>query len=170
MSANREQIVDEVMWRTGLSDRKAAGTALDATLEALGERLTAPDAVRLAEALSPPLAASLYRLARHTAPKPSLLYSRIAVCEAVPPGVAVEHAQATCRALANALDPDARALLAHRLPPEWAALFTLGPEREQSVDVPPSGAVPGHGHTLATGRPGSSRPLAEARALRDDET
>jgi len=36
MRADREQILDEVMWRTGLSNRSAAGTALDATLEPLG--------------------------------------------------------------------------------------------------------------------------------------
>jgi uncharacterized protein (DUF2267 family) len=70
MRADREQILDEVMWRAGWADRNAAGTALDATLVALGERLTAPDAVMLAEALSPPLAEALHRLARHTAPEP----------------------------------------------------------------------------------------------------
>jgi uncharacterized protein (DUF2267 family) len=169
MSANRERILDEVMWRAGLFDRNAAGTALDATLESLGERLTAPDAVRLAEALSPQLAAALHRLARHTASSTSALYARIAVAEAVSPSVAVEHAQATCRALANALDADARALLEHRLPPDWAALFVLGSEQEQPFDPPPPGPPPGHGHTLATGKPGSSHPLAEARSVRDDE-
>jgi uncharacterized protein (DUF2267 family) len=168
MRADREQILDEVMWRAGWADRNAAGTALDATLVALGERLTAPDAVMLAEALSPPLAEALHRLARHTAPEPSALYARIAVTEGVSAGVAIEHAQAVCRALANALDPDARALLAHRLPTEWAALFALGSDPEQPIEVPPSGTVPGHGNTPATGKPGSSHPLAEARARRDE--
>lgn len=166
MRVDREQLLDEITWRTGLSDRTAAGTALDATLEALGERLTAPDAAAFAEALPPPLAAALHRLARHTAPKPSALFARIAVTEGVSPGVALEHGEAVCRALAGALGPELRALLAHRLPTDWAALFAPG-SGEPPADIPPAGPLPGHGHTLATGKPGSSHPLSEARPPRE---
>jgi len=166
MRVDREQILDEVVWRTGLSDRRTAGTALDATLETLGERLTAPDAVALAEVLPPPFAAALHRLARHSAPKPSALFARIAVSEGVTPGVAVELGEVVCRAFANALGPEQGALLARRLPPDWAALFAPSTD-EPPPEIFPPGTVPGHGHTLATGKPGSSRPLSEARPPRD---
>jgi len=64
------------------------------------------------------------------------------------------------RAFIECLDGEARTLLARRLPPIWAAVFAPVPNAAET-EVP-AGTVPGHGHSLATGRPGSRRPLAEA--------
>ena len=49
---------------------------------------------------------------------------------------------------------------ARRLPTEWVALLESAP-RAPEVDEP-HGTRPGHGHTLATGRPGSRHPLSES--------
>jgi uncharacterized protein (DUF2267 family) len=156
MKINRGQLLDEVMWRAAIPDPHAAETAVEATLEALGERLSARDAGAFAECLPPAFAAALLRLARHTAPKPAALYARVAVTEGVSAGLAVEHAETVCNVLAEVLGPEERLFLQRRLPPDWAALFLPRPRAQESPSPP--GPVPGHGHTLATGRPGSSVP------------
>jgi uncharacterized protein (DUF2267 family) len=156
MTIDRDQVLGEVMWRAAIPDPHTAETAVEATLEALGERLSARDAAAFAEYLPPTFAAALVRLARHTAPKTTALYARIAVTEGVSAGVAVEHAETVCHALAEAVGPEERLFLQRRLPPEWAALFVTRPRAQASAS--PSGPIPGHGHTLATGRPGRSTP------------
>jgi uncharacterized protein (DUF2267 family) len=147
-----DRLVGDVMWRAAIPDPRAAATAVEATLEALGERLSAHDAAAFAECLPPSFAAALVRLARHTAPKPAALYARLAVTEGVSAGQAVEHAETVCHALGEALGPEERLFLQRRLPPEWAALFVPRPRATESPSPP--GPVPGHGHTLATGKLG----------------
>jgi uncharacterized protein (DUF2267 family) len=156
MHIDTGRLLDEVMWQAGLPDRRAAEIAVDATLEALGERLSARDAIALAESLPPDLAAALHRLGRHTAPARSALYARVEVTEGVSRGLAVEHAEAVCHALAEALGFEQRELLQRRLPPDWAALFVA--QARAPASPSPPGPLPGHGHTLATGRPGRSNP------------
>lgn len=156
MTIDRDRVVSEVMWQAGIPDPHTADTAVEATLEALGERLSARDAASFAECLPPTFAAALVRLARHTAPKTTALYARVAVTEGVSAGLAVEHAETVCHVLAAALQPEERVFLQRRLPPEWAALFVPGQRAPESASPP--GPVPGHGHTLATGRPGRSIP------------
>lgn len=154
MTIDRDQVLGEVMWRAAIPDPHTAETAVEATLEALGERLSASDAAAFAECLPPAFAAALVRLSRHTAPRTTALYARIAVTEGVSAGIAVEHAETVCHVLADALGPEERMFLQRRLPPDWAALFVSRPREQASA--PPPGPVPGHGHTLATGRPGRS--------------
>ena len=156
MKIDRDRLLGEVMWRAAIADAQAAETAVEATLAALGERLSAPDAADFAESLPPTFAAALVRLGRHTAPKPIALYARVAVTEGVSAGIAVEHAETVCHALAEALGPEERLFLQRRLPPEWGALFVLRQSAQESASPP--GPVPGHGHTLASGRPGRSTP------------
>jgi len=93
MKIDRDWLLGEVMWRAAIPDAQTAETAVEATLEALGERLSARDAAAFAE---------------------------------------------------------------RRLPPEWGTLFVLRQSAQESASPP--GPVPGHGHTLATGRPGRSSP------------
>ena len=145
-------------------DRARAEAAVEATLEVLGERLSADDAGAIAEALPPALAAAVVRRARTTRPDLAALYGRVATRAQVTLGLAVEHAHAACEAIAGALDDEQRLLLGHRLPPDWAELFTPSP-RAPAAELP-HGTAPGHGHTLATGRPGSAHPIAEARPSR----
>ena len=70
MKIDRAQLLGKVMWRAGIPDPQTAEIAVEATLEALGERLSAHDAAAFADCLPPTFAAALVRLARHTAPKP----------------------------------------------------------------------------------------------------
>jgi uncharacterized protein (DUF2267 family) len=160
MTVGHTRLIDEVMWRSGLGDAAVAETAVATVLEALGCLLPPADARFLAGALPPAFARAMAAADRHAFRDPSALYARFSVSEDIDLGVAMEHANATCGALADALDAESRLLLARRLPPEWAALFAPVP-RAPARDAAP-GTVPGHGHTLATGRPGSRRPLAES--------
>ncbi|MDD9941622.1 MAG: DUF2267 domain-containing protein [Myxococcales bacterium] len=87
------------------------------------------------------------------------LYARVADREDAPSGLALEHTQAVCRALAETLSGDARIWLASRLSSELATLL----EPRPPPNVPDVDHHPAHARsTLAEGRPGSSHPLSEA--------
>src|SRR4029079_2041283 len=88
------------------------------------------------------------------------LLARVSCPERVLRATAVEWVQAVCQSLYEALDTERRQLLARRLPDEWAALLASAPRAPESDE--PRGTLPGHGHTLATGRPGSRHPLSES--------
>ncbi len=105
MKIDRAQLLGKVMWRAGIADPDGE-TVVEATLEALGERLSAHDAAAFADCLPPTFAAALVRLGRHTSPKPAALYARVAVEEGVSAGVAVEHAETVCCVLGEALEPE----------------------------------------------------------------
>ena len=153
-------LVDEVIWRSGIHDRSRADAAIAAALDAVAQQLGAGDREFIAAQLPLPLAAAVQRPSPSAALRPSDLYAQLATSGEISLGLAVEHAKAACSALGEFLDAEARSLLARRLPPSWAALFepiTFAIE----ADVP-AGTLPGHGHTLATGRPGSRRALADA--------
>ena len=153
-------LVDEVMWRGGIHDRSRADAAVASAIDALAQQLGGSDRAFIAAQLPPGLAAAVQRPSPSAALRASDLYAQLATSGEISLGSAVEHAKAACSALAEFVDAEARSLLARRLPPAWAALFspvTFATERDVSA-----GTLPGHGHTLATGRPGSRRPLAEA--------
>jgi uncharacterized protein (DUF2267 family) len=162
MPIDPDDLVKRVMDLTGINQPASAAVALEATLEALGERLTSGDASRLADALPPRLSAALLRLRRHTGAGLPALFARISVCEGVRLGVAIEHAQAVGRALAEALGLEERLLLQRRLPPDWAALFADAVQ-PAIAEVHPPLTSSGQGHTLADGKPGSRHPLSEMR-------
>jgi hypothetical protein len=75
-------------------------------------------------------------------------------------GTAIERVGAVCESLRDELDAERRLLLARRLPAEWAALLDSAPRAREADE--PHGTLPGHGHTLATGRPGSRHPLSQS--------
>jgi uncharacterized protein (DUF2267 family) len=132
VSVDRGTLLEEVMWRTGLRDPRAAEVALDATLETLGEQLAVEDAAAVAQALPPVFAAALRRRCGHGGSTASALFARVARREGIALAPAVEHAKVACRALTRALAADERTLLRRRLSPEWAELLA----------DPPSGARP----------------------------
>jgi uncharacterized protein (DUF2267 family) len=162
MSADRETLLDEVMWRGGIGDRSRAEVAVEASLEALAAELTPADARRLAAWLPPSFAGALERRKPAAPAGPDTLYTQLATREKVSHGIAIEHARAACAAIAQSLDAEDRGFLARRLPAVWAAL--LAPFESAPESGTPGGTPPGHGRTLATGKPGSRHPLAEARA------
>jgi uncharacterized protein (DUF2267 family) len=155
-----DALLEEVIWRGGIQDRSNAKATIEAALEALAEHLAPADARLIAEQLPAAFAAALARRRRPALGSPSDLHARLAASEGISLGLAVEHARAAGAAIAESVDSEGRSLLARRLPPEWAALFAPT-ERAPEHDIPP-GTMPGHGHTLATGRPGSPHALAEA--------
>jgi len=160
MQIDHEALVDEVSWRGGMRDRALAEATIAAALDALAQQLSTPDRSFLADQLPAPLAAAVQQPTPSAALTPSDLYAQLATSGEISVGLAIEHARAACSALAEFVDGEARSLLARRLPPPWAALFT--PATLAAATDVPAGTVPGHGRTLATGRPGSHSPLAEA--------
>jgi uncharacterized protein (DUF2267 family) len=160
MHIDRHALIEDVMWRGGIRDRAGAEAALEQSLEAVAAHLGADDRKSVAERLPASFAAIVIQPARAATAGMRDLYARIAAREKISLGRAVEYVQAAGGALAELLDETARELLVRRLPAEWSALFVpVAPASE--ADLPP-GTQPGHGHTLATGRPGSLHPLAEA--------
>jgi uncharacterized protein (DUF2267 family) len=155
-----ETFLDEVCARSGLASREAAERAVRATLDLVGERLSAADARGLAEQLPGPLSRLLAAPRRHAAFDVLELYEHVKETEPVRLGIAVEHARVVCEVLAEALDAEGLALLRARLPAEWASLFR--PRTNEGASAEPPGPPAGSGHTLASGRPGSRHPLSEA--------
>lgn len=148
------------MWRGSIPDTGRAQAAIEAVLDAVAGHLPDQDRAFIADRLPEPYAAAVRRPTRSAASRPDDLYAQLATREEVSLGLAIEHARAACSGLAELAGAEARALLARRLPPDWAALFR--PAARASAAGVPRGPVPGHGQTLATGKPGSSRPLSEA--------
>lgn len=153
-------MLDEVMWRGAIPEVSSAEAAVQAALEMLADHLSAEDARAIAGHLPPSLAKALQRRGSSPMASPDALYGRLAESEQITLGLAVERARAACTSIAGALDEEERLRLARRLPPEWAELF-VDVTRAPASELPP-GTVPGHGHTLATGKPGSRHSLAEA--------
>lgn len=160
-----EAFIDEVCWRAGLQDDRAlAERGVAATLEMIGERLPSVDANGVADHLPAPLGAAIRRRRRHGEFAVEELFEHVREAEGVGLGFAVEHARVVCQVLAEILDAEGRTHLQHGLPPEWVTLFT--PRESVTPEPPPPGPPPGHGSTLASGRPGSRRPLSEAAPSR----
>jgi len=157
-----EALVEEVRWRGAIAGRSAAKDTIAVTLATLAQHLTPEVAATIAAQLPAALARALARPGSPAPETPGALYRRLADRADISLGLAVERARAACAALANGIDHEARVLLVRRLPPEWAELLETAPDAAQTDR--PAGVVAGHGHTLATGKPGSLRPLAEAAA------
>jgi uncharacterized protein (DUF2267 family) len=152
-------MIDELRWRGGLADSTAAARTMAAVLEVLGQALSPSEAETVAGALPPPLATAL--LARRVRRQPSVieLYEHVADRAAASFSQGREQAQVACQLIVDALDEDRGRFLRERLTPEWRQLFEPI-DRGTDVELPgPAGA----GRTLATGRPGSTHPLSEAR-------
>lgn len=158
-----QRVLLHVRQRTGLPSNTEAERAIAATVEALG--LALRDPYRVADWIPAPLCGFLLRGAHEesrgllaVADRDSL-FRTVKHLEQVPLAKAVELAEVVCEALADALDPDALAVLVRRLPPSIAELLR-GAKRSPSVP----GRHPVSGSDLASGRPGSRHPLSEARS------
>ena len=161
MTIDPEAVVEEVMWRGAIRDHASAKAAVEVVLRALALNLSRGDADTLAEVLPSPFASMFERDNVAAPPDPRTVCAALAASHNISLGHAVEHVRAVCDAMVGALDPELRALLWRRIPAQWTDLL-VGPAPALESKAPP-GTVPGHGHTLATGRSGSRRPLAEAR-------
>jgi uncharacterized protein (DUF2267 family) len=162
------ELVAEVQRRGPFETLDEAERALAVIARVLGERLLAEEAVAVAGALPEPIAGRLRGAGYERDFDVDELYHRVARGEGVGRAFGVEHAQAGCQVLGEALPEDVRLRLQKHLGPAFAPLFAprdaaLPPPRPVHGAQP---APPGHGTTLATGRPGSSHPLSEGQAER----
>jgi uncharacterized protein (DUF2267 family) len=157
MSDLLERFLDRVMDRAGHPDASAVERGVRATLRTLGGHLGGvPPALHdaLPRSLRPELAAG----DEDDALRPAELYQRLADRTGLRVGVTLEIVQSTLAELTEQLDEAAVGLLRRLLPPAWAALL---PERREPSRATAATAAT-TGHTLASGRPGGSRPLFEA--------
>lgn len=158
MSDDLDGFLGRVKDRVGHADIAAVEQAVRATLRTLGGHLGGvPPALHdaLPRALRPELAAGT----GFEPLRPAALYQQVAEQIGLRVGVALELVQSTTAELSERLPPAARQLLKTSLPPSWAALLPGARERSR----PMRAAKPAEpAHTLAAGRPGGSRPLADA--------
>jgi uncharacterized protein (DUF2267 family) len=144
----------QVCERMGGATEVEGRRALRATLATVGEHLPPDEAQRLARALPAELGA--WTAARPHCPVPTAaaFFERVAAREDVTPGFGREHAEAVCDALWNTLPADVRERVFVHLPPGVA------PPMLQDRFAP--SLIARHAETLASGAPGSRRPLCEA--------
>lgn len=184
MSHEIDGFLARVKDRAGQPDVVVVEPAARATLHALGGHLGG---------LPPALHDAVPRLLRPViaeggdehALRPAELYQRLAEELGVRVGVALEIVQSTIAELLASLDEPAVEVLRASLPPAWAALIPAARdiEREQSRPVRAARNTEGSGmyrlssegsgahkltegsgaFKLSGGRPGSSRPLADAQ-------
>jgi uncharacterized protein (DUF2267 family) len=163
MPMNEDTMLNRLRELAPFADREDARRAFDATLLAMRRGLNEDEADWLAVALGPTLAKPLLREMHQGELSADELYRWTKRYGKTRKGLAVERAQVVCRALAELLrEPEIERLRKHL--PEIAPLL----EAREPTD-PPSAPRRLRGdddndHTLAGGRPGSTRPLSEAGA------
>ncbi len=160
MSISEETVVERLLEAAPFASAAEARSALEATLTALRSALTDDEAEALAEDIDAPWSSPLRRGCYGGQLPPEELYRVAAAHEERRLSIATEHVQVVCRVLGGLLSPGARERLVQELP-------LLAPEFETPEASPPESperlrAQPAPEHTLAAGRPGSSRPLSEA--------
>jgi uncharacterized protein (DUF2267 family) len=138
------------------ADDESASRALIATLEALAALLTRDERESLSISVPLELRPVVLASRPHAQAAPDEFFRQVAAREGARRGLAIEHAELVCLLLREMLPAEARLRLEHALP-QLAQLFAAPP----AYDAP---AHPGEreGETLATGRPGSKRPLSGA--------
>ncbi|MDC3960034.1 DUF2267 domain-containing protein [Polyangium jinanense] len=165
---DESSFLDEVAWRGGLGETSLVRAMSEAVLRAFAETLVPDEARALAHALPEPLAAFLLDGPHLGNLSEEALYRRVADREGTLLGFAIEHTRLVLGVLGEKLPETTRLRLRRHLTPELGEL--LAP-REPLPPPPvhlrrPHEPKLGKGNTLATGRPGSQKPLSEARPER----
>lgn len=152
----------EAVRRHAGSSQKDARKASKKTLEVFGELLTRADREALAEQLPRSLSNALQRGEPGREFEIDDFYERIVIEDDAEQGFQLEHAQAVLVALGELVDVETRKRLQAHLSDEYAEL--LEPRDVPEVERKRRAAdVEENGRKLSTGKPGSSRPLNEAR-------
>lgn len=161
-----DALIADVRKRWGVPLEEDAERLVEAVLTVLREQIDARDAHALAAALPAVTAAPLARVVQGETHDARAFAARVAVLASIPMSAAVEGAQVALSALADQLPEELVVRVRKQLHPEVA--LALAPR----VDVPPPETPERHFQpegprvpqgTLATGRPGSDHPIAEAR-------
>ncbi len=159
----QHRFVSTVKDRAALGTEEEARRITEAVLELLSRRLEPPTVKALADRLPPGLAravrAGLNRPALYT--EISDLYTHLALWLGLSPGAAAESAGVVLAALAESLDAEMMTHLERDLAPQWMAL--IRPPQSHHPIPKPMHAAPAAPHTLASGRPGSTRPLSTSQ-------
>jgi uncharacterized protein (DUF2267 family) len=153
--------IESVRGRLALPDPGAARRAIEVTLASLGRALS-PDEAAALRATLPPGAAAWLRARPPRNDDPAAFYERVARRSGLPLSRAREQAQAVLGVVAATSDPETLARLQRHLGEAWAGLLDARPAAASPPDAPSRRARPTT-DTLAAGRPGSRRPLSEAR-------
>jgi uncharacterized protein (DUF2267 family) len=161
-----DALIADVRKRWGVPLEEDAERLVEAVLTVLREQLDARDAHALAAALPAVTAAPLARMVQGATYDARSFAARVAVLAAIPLPAAVEGTQVALAALAETLPQELVVRVRKQLHPELARALAPridepppeSPERHFQLEGPrtPQG-------TLATGRPGSEHPVAEAR-------
>jgi uncharacterized protein (DUF2267 family) len=165
MPMNEDLLMGRLEALAPFADRNEARRAFDATLQSMRRGLSDDEADWLAVALGPALSAPLLRESYAGELSADELYRWTKRNAKARKSVAVEQAQTVCRALAELLQPPELDRLKRHLP-LVAPLLTVP---DPAAPAPPPRrirSVPSD-HTLAGGKPGSSRPLSEAGDARE---
>jgi uncharacterized protein (DUF2267 family) len=156
-----ESLVSKVELIGGFDRRDDAERAIAATLEVLGQRLTDSEAQALARALPSKIAVHLRRRGYEGDFGVPELVTRVARKERVSVAFAREHVGAVLGAVGDALPAETATRLRKALPPAMWELFEV--RRFPEVEVPPYPSDGAFARSVAVGRPGSRRPISEAR-------
>jgi uncharacterized protein (DUF2267 family) len=147
-------LIDEVARRTGL-ERSAAAAAVQAVIEVLAAGLEPVTQGDLLAVL--PGAGAQLAIARRPATIDDL-YRRTAEALGMREAEALEAAQVVSQVIGARLSREVRARLALQLDPELVQIMT--DPVSAAPAAPPLHPKGGTGHTLASGRPGSTRSLS----------
>lgn len=159
-----QRLIDDVLSRGAFGGPEEARRAVEAVLGAFGACLV-PDEAR---ALSADFHGSIGRLVLDNATgaeaSREAIYRRTAVLENVPLGRAAEHTQIVLMSMVEHVPEAILLRLVRHLGPDVGELLTpRRPAEEPPIRLhQPKEPALGKGHTLSTGRPGSSHPVSEA--------
>lgn len=165
-----DTFVGEIQRQTGLQPVERVLRLVRRVLASLDEVLVGDELATLRTSVPAPLQGALEGRTGRSSSSVDRLFARVQKLELVRRPVAIERAEIVCRQLGALLPADVATRWARDLPGPVAALFLTAPPTGLSTDAPaprpsiprPAPAPP----TLATGRPGSSRPVSESRPER----
>lgn len=162
MAIREETVLEQLLECAPFETASEARSALQATLRALRGGLTDDEAQALAQEIDAPWAAPLREGFYAGELALEEFYRQVACDGQRRLSVGAESAQIVCRVLGSVLSPTTVQRLSRHVP-QLARDFEAPPAPQviQCAEHLRSAAAPEH--TLAAGRPGSSRPLSEAR-------
>lgn len=165
------EFVEQVRARAAFADDREARRAIAAALEIVGQHLPDPDREAVCRKVPGEVAQILRRRHYDGDVEAEELFELVSELEGVTLGFAVEHTEVVCQVLAECVDAEGRKHLTVHVLPTVARLFE---PRAKPPSVPPHVhdhfVAPGEGHTLASGHPGSYRPISGARGAAHQES
>lgn len=154
-------IIEATRLEEALGDENQAAEVFWACLDALGTTLQADDRRALSGALPSSIVDRMLACRFEPGTKETAVVAQVAQATGLTPGRALEVVQVVARSLAVSLPEGLRARLERHAGEDLAQLWSR-PAQPPPPDKPIHHAPPGHGHTLASGRPGSRHPLSES--------